>query len=207
MPRSTHLATGFFCTVAAIAISSAAALAQTETETETEAQEPTTTEGLSMGEVVINERQPGDTYVSETFGDWSMRCVVAAEGDDPCQMYQLLNNPDGDPVAEFTMIRLPDGGEVAAGATIIVPLETNLQTQLSIKVDDGPTKRYPFLFCNSVGCYARIGLTAEEIESYKSGANAEMWIFPVAAPDTRVSVSVSLTGFTAAFDNVTVASQ
>jgi invasion protein IalB len=50
------------------------------------------------------------------------------------------------------------------------------------------------------GCYARIGFTAEDITRYKAGKEAVISIVPVVAPDQRVSVTMSLRGFTAAFD-------
>jgi invasion protein IalB len=114
-------------------------------------------------------------------------------------LYQLLEDQEGQPIAEFTLLRLPEGSEAAAAATIIVPLETSLRDELSIRVDGQNGKRYPFAFCNPVGCYARIGLTAEEIEEYKRGSEAILTIIPMAAPDVRISVPASLTGFTAAF--------
>ena len=159
----------------------------------------TVEEGLALGEPAGETRIPGQTYVRETFNDWSLRCVVVEFSDDRCQLYQLLADEADQPIAEFTLLKLPQGGQAQAAATIIVPLETSLQNQLSIQVDDQPGKRYPFSFCNQVGCYARIGLTPEDIEAYKRGSAAELSIVPMAAPDVRVTVSLSLAGFTAAF--------
>ena len=161
---------------------------------------PLTGEGLALGTEVEDTPQPGDTYIRETFQDWSLRCVVVADADDLCQMYQLLSDANGSPVAEFTMFRLPEGGQAAAGATIVVPLETALAEQLAIKVDDETGRKYPYAYCNTIGCYARIGLTAEDVETYKRGAEAVLSIVPIAAPDQRVNVTLSLKGFTAAFE-------
>lgn len=166
-----------------------------------------TVQGLSTGEPLDTSRQPGDTYVKNEFDDWALRCIVRAEGQDSCQMYQLLSNDDGVPIAEFTMFRLPEGGEAVAAATVIVPLETLLQNQLSITVDGENGKRYPFAFCNPNGCYARIGLTTEDIDALKRGSEAVLTIVPAAAPDQRVNVSMSLAGFTAAFDSPDILNQ
>ena len=155
---------------------------------------------LSLGEVADDSPKPGDTYIREEFGDWALRCIVVAEQDDPCQMYQLLADNDGAPISEFTLFRLPAGNQAAAGATIVVPLETMLKEQLTIQIDETPAKRYPFSFCNAVGCYARIGLTQEDIDAYVTGLIS---IVPVAAPDQRVTVELSLEGFTAAYAEVT----
>ncbi|MEP6269813.1 MAG: invasion associated locus B family protein [Paracoccaceae bacterium] len=165
------------------------------------ANEPALTiDGLSSGTAVTETRAPGDTYFNGEFNDWSMRCIVVADGQDPCQMYQLMADQQGSPIAEFTMFRLPEAARAAAGATIVVPLETSLSEGLVIKVDDQEARSYPFAFCNNIGCYARIGLTEEEVNTYRNGAQAILSIVPVAAPDQRVTVTLSLSGFTAAFN-------
>lgn len=162
-----------------------------------------TADGLSLGAPAPDpeaDRPVGETYFDSEFNDWSLRCITVAEGEDPCQMYQLLTDEGGSPIIEFTMFRLPPESEAAAGATVVAPLETSLTQGIVIKVDDLQAKTYPFAFCNPVGCYARIGLTEEEVDSYKAGGSALVSIVPVAAPDRRVQATLSLSGFTAAFE-------
>ncbi|MEM1351023.1 MAG: invasion associated locus B family protein [Pseudomonadota bacterium] len=162
-----------------------------------------TAEGLSLGAPAPEEpetREIGALYFDGEYNDWSLQCVTVAEGEDPCLMYQLLTDNNGSPIIEFTMFRLPPDAEAAAGATIVAPLETSLAQGLNIKVDDLPARNYPFAFCTTVGCYARIGLTTEEVDRYKAGVSAELTIVPIAAPNQRVQASLSLTGFTAAFE-------
>lgn len=180
--------------------------AQSATEEVTQEQ-PVTDDGLALGKPVDETPQPGDTYVREEIGDWSVRCVVVQEGDDRCQLYQLLSDENNQAIAEFTMLKLPEGGQARGAGTIIVPLETSLQNQLSIQVDQENGKRYPFAFCNNIGCYARIGLTQEDIDAYKRGTSAVLSIVPMAAPDVSVDVTLSLNGFTAAFDQLAIAGQ
>jgi invasion protein IalB len=198
-----------FLTAFALAAASLTSVADTvSAQTASEAEPPATEENLALGEEAEETPKPGETYVKETFGDWALRCIVVAEGEDPCQMYQLLEDQNGQAIAEFTMFRLPEGGEARAGATIVVPLETSLQEQLLIKVDEGSARRYPFAFCNAIGCYARIGLTAEDVDAYKRGSQAVLSIVPALAPDQRrVNVTLSLNGFTAAFDQASVLNQ
>jgi len=161
--------------------------------------------GLSLGEEAEHELAVGQLYIKEKVGDWEMRCVkVDGEGEEPCQMYQLMDDGAGSPVAEVSMFRLKDGGKAKAGATIVVPLETSLPQQLSITVDGGKARRYPYSFCNQVGCFARIGLTAEDVASFKRGNAATMTIVPALAQDQKVELTLSLTGFTAAYDKVSV---
>ena len=155
--------------------------------------------GLSIGEPVEAELQVGDTYGIETFVDWELRCVRAAQGEDPCQLYQLLLDQTDNPVAEFTLFPLGAGGEAVAGGTIITPLETLLTAQLRIAVDGGQARRYPFSFCSAIGCFARIGLTQDDVDSFRAGSAGTVTINPAAAPDETVILRVSLSGFTAGY--------
>ncbi len=153
--------------------------------------------GQSAGAVAI-----GQPYTRETHGDWDMRCIRTETGKDPCQLYQLMKDDQGNSVAEISLFPFPPGQPAAAGATIATPLETLLTEQVSIRVDDGKTLAYPFTYCTTQGCFARIGLTEEDITAYKQGKVARVRIVPLAAPDSEVILEMSLKGFTDAFDAV-----
>jgi invasion protein IalB len=181
-----------------------ALLAQTDT-TETDTPTPSIEDQLSLGEDANAVPAVGQSYISETIGDWDIRCVKTEDGNDPCQMYQLMSDGEGTPVAEISIFRLPPGGRAEAGATIIVPLETSLPQQLTIQVDATTARRYPFAFCNPIGCYSRVGLVGEEVAAFKRGNAATLSIVPALAPDQKVELIMSLNGFTAAFDNTTIA--
>lgn len=86
----------------------------------------------------------------------------------------------------------------------MVPLETLLPAQLSLSIDGGPSKRYQYAFCNPIGCVAQIGLTEEEIALMKKGKEAKVSLVPAPAPDQRIDLTLSLKGFTAAYDVVDV---
>jgi invasion protein IalB len=118
-------------------------------------------------------------------------------------MYQLLKDQNGGNVAEVSIFRVPNGGQVEAGGTFIVPLETLLTEKLNVRVDSGQAKRYDFSFCTTVGCYARVGFVAEDVAAFRRGNVANVTIVPALAPDQRVTVAMSLSGFTAAFDEIT----
>lgn len=168
---------------------------------------PNPAEGLSMGEDVSDEAPstgPAGTYVAEVHGDWERRCVRAeAEGGaEICQLYQLLQDQSGNPVAEISFFALPDGAQAEAGATIITPLETFLPRQITMAIDGGAAKRYPFEFCASQGCFSRVGFTASEVQQFKRGNAANMVIFPAAAPEQPIELTISLSGFTAGYDTV-----
>lgn len=155
---------------------------------------------LDMGEDPSEAKPSGPrTYTQDGFDDWVLRCLEVPEGTDVCQMYQLLKDEAGSSVAEVNIFKIKDGGQAVAGGTFIVPLETLLPQKLTITVDGGGARRYDYSFCSQIGCYARVGLTNEDINRFKAGAVAQVSIVPAIAPDKKVTVEMSLKGFTAAY--------
>lgn len=150
-----------------------------------------------------------ETYVRETYQDWSLQCLDVPEeqGEDICQIYQLLEDQQGASVAEVSIFKLENGGPAVAGGTFVVPLETLLGEKLSVSVDGGQARRYDYSFCAQVGCYARVGFTAEDVARFKAGAVARVTLVPALAPDQTVELEMSLSGFTAAFDEASVLSR
>lgn len=176
----------------------------TDTDAESDADASNGIESqLSLGEDADKDPDLGQPYTAELIGEWELRCIKTEE-EDPCQMYQLLDDGEGAPVAEVSLFRLPDGGKAVAGGTIVVPLETSLSDQMTISIDGSKGRRYPFAFCNPVGCYARMGLTEADINAYKRGNEAVITIVPALAPDQEVKLTLSLEGFTASFNKVSV---
>jgi invasion protein IalB len=193
MARTTPLALTLIAALAALPLG-----AQT-----TEPPAPATGDGASAGDLSlgqeVNSGGIGDTYTAAKFEDWEQRCVRTESGADPCQLYKLLKDAEGNNVAEFTVFGLPEGAQspAVAGATFIAPLETLLTSGMRLQIDEGQSKAYPFTFCAQIGCVVRLGFTAEEVAAMKQGANALITIVPFVAPDQTVDLTVSLKGFTA----------
>ena len=195
-----------------LALASAPLMAQTTTEEAPKTEEAAPADAatgtdLAMGQEVAPADGPGSSYTAATFEAWEQKCVRTESGVDPCQLYLLLKDKEGNSVAEFTMFNLPKGTDspAIAGATFIAPLETLLTAGMSLQIDGGKGKVYPFTVCTQIGCVARIGFTAEEVEAMKSGANALITIVPFVAPNQKVELTMSLKGFTAGLDAVTAA--
>ena len=170
------------------------------TATETATEDPANT--FPTGQADPNG--PGSVYLAAEHGDWDVRCVKTEDGSDPCQMYQLLTGAEGNALAEIAIFPLPAGGDAVAGANFIAPLGTLLTEALRLGVDGANQKVYPFTWCDNGGCVARVGLTAEEVASFKKGASLKATIVPVGASTEKVDVTVSLKGFTAAYDALPV---
>ena len=146
--------------------------------------------------------RPGTYYAKSEHGDWTIRCIRAGEGKDPCEMYKLLNDQDDNAVAELTLVPLSNGN-VAAGATLVAPLETDLIEGLGFRVDSGEMRGYPFSFCAPVGCISRLGFTQAELNGMKRGNKATVQLLPFGGdPKKPVQLEISLSGFTAAFDEL-----
>ena len=200
MTRLTHTLALLFCLAGSSASFGQEAAAPADPAATTDAPVAATGTDLSLGTEVGGNTGPGSTYVAASFESWEQRCVRAPEGGvDTCQLYQLLKDAKGNSVAEITLFGLPDGQEAAAGATVIAPLETLLTEGMLLQIDTGKPKAYPFTWCSSIGCIARIGLTSAEVDALKKGNKVTLTIVPVVAPTEKVLLDVSLKGFTAGF--------
>lgn len=174
--------------------------AQAEAPAE-QAQNPGATMASTRDEAV-----QGQTYLKGAFTDWTLRCVRIEQVEDPCELHQPLRDAGGAPTAEFNIFPVPNGPAVA-GSTIITPLETLLTKNLKMSIDGGEAKIYPFAFCNRIGCVAQVGFTQAEIDAMKRGSSAEIVIYPAAAPDSAVSLKLSLSGFTAGMETLSTLPQ
>jgi len=145
------------------------------------------------------EQAPTDV-VYEVHGDWQVRCAA----DDPknCFLYQLGKDGSGNPIAEFNLVQLQNEGQAVAGITIVTPLGTNLGRGLKWQIDSGKSRTYPYSWCAQVGCFARFGMTDEQISGMKRGAKGFLSLSAIQNPDAEISLSISLTGFTAAYDTL-----
>ena len=157
---------------------------------------------LSTG-AFAQDATPGTVYVAETNRDWQVRCMQVSEGTEPCQMYQLIEDPNGTPVAEISIFPLAPGGEAVAGATFVAPLGTLLPEGVAIMVDDGAPRAYVFDHCTPDGCVARLGFTQAELDQFKAGSAAKIRLVSVNRAEPII-IEMSLSGFTASFDKATV---
>ena len=178
-----------------------AAPAQTGTDAPADAADAP---AAAAGQPAANDpNRPGTYYAKSEHGDWTIRCIRAGEGKDPCEMYKLLNDQEDNAVAELTLVPLSNGN-VAAGATLVAPLETDLIEGLGFQVDSGEMRGYPFSFCAPVGCISRLGFTEAELSGMKRGSKASVQLLPFGGdPKQPVKLDISLSGFTAAFDELT----
>lgn len=149
--------------------------------------------------------QPGQPYVAAEHRDWQIVCSrLPTEGEaepgEVCEMYQLLREESGQPIAEISIAALAEEGDIVAGATITTPLETFLPAGLGFRLsaEAEQMRVEAFRVCTAIGCVVRMGLTPDEIAAMQAGSDAYITIVPFVAVDRPVDIRVSLRGFTAA---------
>jgi invasion protein IalB len=149
------------------------------------------------------EVQPGQTYAKKVYGDWELLCVKTAEGPEPCEMGQLILDENSNAIADVRVFPLPPGNAAIAGGTFINPLGVALQNGIVFGVDDKETKQYPYQFCTSVGCIARVGFTPLELQAMRKGKNGKLVFRMMNSGDQQVAVNVSLKGFATGYAELT----
>jgi len=176
------------------------AFAQTETGTP----EPTTpteapTEAPAPTDAAAAPNEEPREKVIAVHGDWQLRC---RDGEVDCFMYQLAKDVKGAPVAEVSIQSLKQDDGVVAGITVITPLRSFLPAGLSVQVDNNKVEKFPFLWCAAVGCFVQYGLNSGGLNQYKRGARARVSVVPNESRKSPVTLDLSLTGFTAAFNEL-----
>lgn len=161
--------------------------ASTETSSDADAADPSQDAPLPAGEKIVS-----------THKDWQIRCREVPD----CFLYQLVKDSRDVPIAEVNVISLSRADGAVAGVTIVTPLRTLLTGGLTLQIDNGRLQKYPYLFCAQAGCAARFGYDAEGLAQLKRGNLGRMTIISVDRPDTPIVLDISLSGFTAAMDEL-----
>ena len=159
--------------------------------------------GLSLGKPLESIRDPGEIYLAGTKGDWNVRCITGNPGEiDKCEIQQLIFLDENTPIADISLFKLPDGEMAVAAANVMVPLETLLTKNFRFAFSDNIVKEFQYSFCNKNGCLVRMGLLQEDIEAMKKGSYSQLSITHISSPEATINLSLSLDGFTAAFDTL-----
>ena len=74
-------------------------------------------DSLSLG-LAVPTTEIGQPYIAERIGDWNLRCIRTQDGNDPCELTQVLINEQNEPVSEVTLFKLPAGQPAVAGANV-----------------------------------------------------------------------------------------
>ena len=145
---------------------------------------------------------PGVDLEVTKLGAWDLAC--SPQGSD-CAMAQIGNDATGTPVLEMVVRKLEEPLEVGertaiAVLDVITPLGVVLTEGLSVSIDGGQQESAPFQICTEQGCLVREPIDNDLISRFKRGNSAELSV--VAANQGEVKATLSLSGFTKAFDSL-----
>ena len=141
----------------------------------------------------------GATSVQESFQDWQVVC--GAQGEvKRCAMIQQQHNATSR--QRVLAIELQRNGESLTGA-LILPFGLLLEEGVTLQVDDeGSQTHHTFRTCLPNGCL--VALTFDGVASKALGEGEALKVNAVADGGGELAFSVSLKGFSAARDRITV---
>ncbi|MEM7238725.1 MAG: invasion associated locus B family protein [Pseudomonadota bacterium] len=161
---------------------------------------------LFTGILTFGVAAPGLAQEQETratHGAWKVICIA---GSDRCAMEQVAKSSKGDDALLMRINKVDaqaqDGTKIPASAEIIVPLGVILPAGLRVQIDTGKTRATGFQMCVQIGCLSQDVISEEFLADLKKGSTAKMTL--VLPRDGEVSVNISLSGFTKAFNTLKV---
>lgn len=138
----------------------------------------------------------------ERFQDWAVRCgQPEGQTQEICEMLQERSSKEGHPIMGVAVARVANSPD--PGMLIILPLGIALPEGVALRIDDGEEVPVEVQRCQRRGCEIEVLLKPELLASLKAGQQANV-LFHVEEPQgvQKVSVPISLLGFTAALDEV-----
>ncbi|MEM7507168.1 MAG: invasion associated locus B family protein [Pseudomonadota bacterium] len=146
--------------------------------------------------------QAQEQEVRATHGSWQILCL---QGTDACAMQQVGKSAQGEDALVMRISRVEgatseDGQVIPATAEIIAPLGVILSTGLRVQVDGGQVRATGFQICLANGCLAQDVMSEKFVNDMKGGSTAKVLL--VLPQQGEVSVNLSLSGFTKAFNSL-----
>lgn len=135
-------------------------------------------------------------------GAWDVACPPDGKN---CAMAQIGNDASGTPVLEMVIRKLEEPLEVGdrtaiAVLDVITPLGVVLTEGLTVTIDGGRDESALFQICTEQGCLVREPIDNDLITRFKRGNSAVLSV--VAANQGEVKATLSLSGFTKAYDGL-----
>ena len=137
-------------------------------------------------------QSPDVVTTREVFQDWQLTCVNR-DDQERCNMNQTQRNQNGQVVAVVNVKHIADGTTLEIG----LPLMLDLQQPITVSVDEIFLTDWPYSTCNNQACFVIRKNDQAMLDAFTIGVSAN---FSFAMYEGReVSLSVSLSGFAAAF--------
>lgn len=146
----------------------------------------------------------GASSLSETHGDWTVRCQVIPHKTAPervCVMGQRQTNEQGQQVLSIELLRSPDGLEGA----IVLPFGLAVTQPVTLTIDEGEAITASFSTCVPNGCVVPITAGSGTLVAMRSGT--QLVVAARNANGQTLELPVSLAGFAAASNRVDALTQ
>ena len=137
----------------------------------------------------------GASAVTETHGDWTVRCQVRQpEGRVGCLVQQ--EQVDNQSRQRLLAVEVTPNADSVVG-TLILPFGLDLDKGISLSVDDGqPLPNLRFRTCLPQGCMVPLSFAPDIVAALKAGTVIK--VAAIADGGAPTPFTVSLTGFSSA---------
>lgn len=145
--------------------------------------------------------QTAPSALSETYQNWAVRCATTNIANKPariCEMNQILRQRDTGKTLLTISLRTESTG---AALTMIAPFGLKLSEGLRLEITDKPVLKMAFRTCLPAGCVAVNEIPIELINKMAAAADATI-VMVGSANNQEIKVTVSLAGFTAAWNRL-----
>lgn len=140
----------------------------------------------------------GASSLTETYRDWTVTCGLA-DGAKICAMSQQQTRQDGQRVLTMELHNSDDG---TASGVLLLPFGLSLGAGVTLQVKETPAHQpFGFSTCLPIGCLVPLEFDADTIAAF-SGGTAVSIAARAHDSNQEVVLSLSLSGFTAAFDRL-----
>jgi invasion protein IalB len=142
----------------------------------------------------------GATSLQETYDDWLVQCATQQTGKACAMQQEQRAQETGQRVLA---IELRPAGTGVEGV-VILPFGLALAKGATVQVDEGKVSApLAFSTCLPAGCVAPLTFNAEMLQGLRKGSALKINVTPDGGGEP-IALSVSLKGFSAAFDRTAV---
>lgn len=143
---------------------------------------------------------PAAELKTTTHGAWTVVCSTDAKAR--CVMEQIGKTAEGQDILMARLQHVPPQdspeGTINTVISVQVPLGVMLQAGLALQIDSGKASAVGYTRCSQDGCFMQSPLPGAMVAAMKKGVNAKFSM--VLPPNKRVDSTLSLSGFTAAYN-------
>ena len=151
--------------------------------------------GLAL-QTGVAQAEAAKPTVGQAYGDWKFQCSALKQDTTRCAFVQtIVASTDQRKIAQLQIVEA-DGAEPQF--TILLPLGLDLQTAVTMKIDDADPITVPLKTCVQQGCLGTIAIDASLKESLAAGQSLKVQ-FSLANGKKDISFAGSLKGLADAF--------